>query len=143
MRSTISGRQQMPWLLSFLESVPDSNKCWPWAGQINAAGYGVAGGPLAHRKVYEVFYRPIPEGLQLDHLCKNTRCVNPKHLRVIAPDIHGSLSSKYQGRTHCSRGHAYTAENTRWRQPPDQTNPSRECLTCKREGERARRARRS
>lgn len=62
-----------------------ADECWLWTGA-NANGYGAIWGSersrakRAHRVAYELLVGPIPDGLTLDHLCRNTRCVNPKHL---------------------------------------------------------------
>ncbi len=70
---------------------PDDG-CWAWTGQIMKTGYGrvrmkdsvnSCGLELAHRAVYELLKGPIPEGLQLDHLCRNRGCVNPNHLEPV------------------------------------------------------------
>lgn len=65
--------------------------CWEWTG-CKSVGYGRIGAPsiagvkqaplLAHRVAYELMVGPIPEGLVIDHLCRNRGCVNPEHLRV-------------------------------------------------------------
>lgn len=62
-----------------------ADECWPWAGSIDSRNtYGRF--PVnkvwrrAHRVAYELLVGPIPDGLTLDHLCRNTRCVNPAHL---------------------------------------------------------------
>ena len=61
--------------------------CWNWQLALNAAGYGIIGvncrPRLAHRIAYEEFVGSIPNGLELDHLCKNKRCVNPEHLEAV------------------------------------------------------------
>ncbi len=65
--------------------------CWVWQLSINAGGYGretacEAGGKrtrLAHRGAYEDRYGPVPEGFELDHLCRVRACVNPDHLEVV------------------------------------------------------------
>lgn len=65
--------------------------CWIWQRQINADGYGVAcpGGrhvtKLAHRWYYERFVEPIPDGYEVDHLCRIESCVNPEHLEAVTP----------------------------------------------------------
>lgn len=61
--------------------------CWEWQGLKNAKGYGelfVEKKHLkAHRVAYELLVGPIPEGLTIDHLCRNTGCVNPEHLEPV------------------------------------------------------------
>jgi len=76
--------------------VPASGECWKWSGARMPCGYGrfqvdtvKAGGRkrpsgvLAHRYAYELFVGPIPAGLTIDHLCRNTSCVNPEHLEPV------------------------------------------------------------
>jgi hypothetical protein len=57
--------------------------CWIWQGHINPGGYGQYFRNykyvMAHKEVYEYFGNKIPTGMELDHLCKITCCVNPKH----------------------------------------------------------------
>lgn len=63
--------------------------CWPWLGTKSRLGYGTAATKVAgrtnqaHRVVYEALVGPIPTGLELDHLCRNTSCVNPSHLEPV------------------------------------------------------------
>jgi hypothetical protein len=67
--------------------------CWNWRGVQQGTGYGVfnisaARGDkrkrvLAHRFQYEMLYGPVPEGMELDHLCKNRLCIQPSHLEVV------------------------------------------------------------
>jgi hypothetical protein len=59
------------------------NGCWIWQGHINKKGYGrveSSGRRLAHRVAYELWVEPIPQGLQVQHLCNNQQCCNPAHL---------------------------------------------------------------
>ena len=71
----------------FLAKVQLSLLCWEWLGAVGSSGYGVFwAGPglrLAHRYAYEALVGPIPDGLDLDHLCGNTCCVNPAHLEPV------------------------------------------------------------
>ena len=60
--------------------------CWDWVGALSH-GYGHFGieGIIyrAHRVTYEWMVGPIPDGLTIDHLCKNKACVNPAHLEPV------------------------------------------------------------
>lgn len=63
-------------------------ECWEWWGAKNSSGYGSmtngkGGSALAHRRAYEIAVGPIPEGLQIDHLCLNKICVRPEHLEAV------------------------------------------------------------
>lgn len=74
--------------------------CVLWTGQRDRKGYGRTrwGGrkQLAHRVVYEIFNGPVPEGLELDHLCGVPSCVSPAHLE---PTTHqGNIISGHQRR---------------------------------------------
>ena len=70
----------------------DADGCWIWNGRLSDDGYGVldlswrGGGPkscYAHRAAYELLVGPIPDGLELDHLCFVRSCVNPAHLEAV------------------------------------------------------------
>lgn len=88
----------------------------------------------AHRVVYEEYVGPIPEGLQLDHVCHtldkdcgggftcpHRRCVNPAHLEPVTHRENAlrgvSFSAANAAKTHCANGHEYTPENTYYRKP--------------------------
>ena len=99
-------------------TVTDAGGCWVWQRSLSHGMYGnlwVDGRvQAAHRYVYEQMVRPIPEGKQLHHDCKNSRCVNPSHLMEVTPleHVHEERGS-CANRTHCPKGHAYTPENTK------------------------------
>lgn len=95
-------------------------ECWNWTGWNGHKGYGRiwvdgAGRP-AHRVSYELAKGPIPEGLVIDHLCRNPGCVNPDHLEPVTQAENNrrgiGITSVNLRKTHCIHGHAFDAENT-------------------------------
>lgn len=80
----------------------DQNGCWIWQGAIMSNGYGVyvseGISQTAHRFMYRYWIGEIADGLYLDHLCKNKRCVNPKHLEPVTQKENVKRAHKS---THC------------------------------------------
>jgi len=90
--------------------------CWNWTGSLTPLGYGYfyasAGrSRQAHRFLYEERHGPVPAELELDHLCRNPRCVNPDHLEAVSHLTNMQRSARAQ-QTHCHKGHPFTEENT-------------------------------
>jgi hypothetical protein len=88
--------------------------CIEYTGALSPKGYGEispgkAGSKPAHRAAYELLVGPIPEGLTLDHLCRNKRCVNVGHLEVVTREEN---VRRAHSRTHCPSGHEFTEANT-------------------------------
>lgn len=118
--------------------VEQPSGCWHWNGGLNSCGYGLAfyaGRSLgAHRMAWELFRGPIPAGLEIDHLCRVPRCVNPLHLEPVThrenmrrnPDTTAAVNAR---KTHCKAGHPFTPENTRV-QPGRDGAPWRACRAC-------------
>lgn len=104
----------------FLSSVRvDDNGCWIWTRSQVTNGYGAfwdGGAITAHRWAYLHFIAPIPEGLQIDHLCRVRLCCNPQHLEPVTPAenvLRGDgLSAVNARKTECKRGHEFTEANT-------------------------------
>lgn len=94
--------------------------CWEWTGSHNGQGYGrfyLDGKKVyTHRYAYEQTNGPIPDGLVIDHLCRNPKCCNPEHLEpvTVSENALRGLTGKTERRlkTHCKRGHEYNTENT-------------------------------
>lgn len=76
----------------------DGGGCWLWAGYRNPKGYG------PHRRAYEALVGPVPDGMQLDHLCRVRHCVNPEHLEPVTAQENVLRSPLVTPRTSCRRG---------------------------------------
>lgn len=104
----------------FAANIKLSDGCWEWIGTKRNKGYGsfYIHGTFyvqAHRFCYELLSGPIPAGLTLDHLCRNTSCVNPDHLEPVTNrenTLRGFNPCAMNARkTRCKNGHEFTQEN--------------------------------
>ncbi len=101
--------------------ISESNDCWNWDAYVDPDGYGrfVLNGRTfrAHRASYVLFIGPIPDGLEIDHLCRNRGCVNPSHIEAVSRRTNWlrsqSPSAINLSKTHCINGHAFDTANTR------------------------------
>lgn len=92
--------------------------CWEWRGHQGPNGYGQLGGDgttyRVHRLVYVMLVGPVPDGLVLDHLCRNRLCANPAHLEPVPEFVNfvrGASPSAVAFRTDtCKRGHSLDLE---------------------------------
>lgn len=140
------GKGRTPYLRTltqrFWSKVSKSEACWLWVGTVGSNGYGYlrhqGKDRLGHRLAYELLVGPIPEGLELDHLCRNRRCVRPDHLEAVTHQVNvrrGRGGEHNATKTHCPWGHPYDEANTVTR------DGRRFCLACRRERDRGRRGR--
>lgn len=117
---------RVPLPYRFWQKVEKTAGCWIWKAARDRDGYGfftpIHGKHLrAHRVAYELLKGPIPEGLQIDHLCRNTSCVNPNHLEPVTHLENNrrgvtSFSARNRRKTHCPKGHPYSGDNlARWK----------------------------
>lgn len=104
----------------FWSKVQKTETCWKWQGGKHSNGYGrfypkhdVEVG--AHEFAYTLQSGAIPEGKELDHLCKNRDCVNPSHLEPVTHHENllrgATIPAKNAVKTHCIRGHPLEGDN--------------------------------
>lgn len=119
------------------EYAPHLGPCWLWTAAEDGHGYGnffrgptrADGYVKAYTMAYELEVGPVPEGKQLDHLCRVTLCVRPSHLEPVTQRtnvLRGvSIAVKNAAATECIRGHAFDEVNTIVR--PDGRRNCRAC----------------
>lgn len=104
------------WVERFWTKVDKAdNGCWGWIAYRDPDGYGnfsIEGRTKrSHRVAYELLISSIPEGMQLDHLCRNRGCVNPDHLEPVTCRENILRGESFQARnarkTHCLHGHLF------------------------------------
>lgn len=82
-----------------------------------------------HRVVYELVVGPIPDGMQLDHLCRQRACCNPDHLEPVTCLVNVRRGIGHGSETHCPKGHPYSGENLQIHQ--NKGGPRRVCKQCR------------
>lgn len=127
-------------------SIDLKTNCWNWTGSCNSGGYGhttfKSKCESVHRLIYAWLVKPIPRNKgrnipQLDHLCKNIKCCNPKHLELVSFKeniLRGdSPSAKHARQTHCKNGHKLPDKPNYFRK--NGRSAERICLICRKEHE--------
>src|SRR3972149_166160 len=131
-----------PALTRFIEKYRRTETCWQWTGTHTDTGYGKVFMDRrlwqAHRAAYVLYIGPIPDGLDIDHLCENKGCVNPEHLRPLdhrTNVLRGNhLFARRSRMTVCEKGlHDLPPANT----IPENNGVNRRCRECRRASTRA------
>ena len=125
----------------FWAKVQKTDGCWNWVGgkrRVKRLYYGVFGithsyhnyeTVPAHRFSYELTRGAIPEDKELDHVCRNSLCVNPDHLEAVSHKVNMQRSS-WALKTHCPKGHPLSGDNLA---PYELKLGHRKCVICKQE----------
>lgn len=141
-RTYISGGHEYDRFWAYVNRDVLEDQCWEWTGALSD-GYGYFKRAVgleprmvkAHRYAYTYLLGEIPEGLVLDHLCRNRKCVNPLHLEPVTNEeniLRGESGPARNARkTHCPQGHPYDELNTY-----THTSGWRQCKTCRNEAVR-------
>lgn len=121
--------------------MPEPNTgCWLWLAQTSQSGYGQmnVGGESkrAHRVAWELYCGPIPPGMVIDHICRQTLCVNPDHLRVVTPRVNALENSASRAALNAQKERCPRCGDS-FRGRPNR----RYCLTCKNRRQQERRDR--
>lgn len=142
----------MPTEQRFWTHVDKTAECWLWTSTTDGNGYGrfrhgsrSTGETVvqAHVFAYELAHGPVPEGLELDHLCRVHGCVRPNHLEPVTHRVNVRRGVAPAGvnsrKTHCPNNHPYDEQNTRWRPRTAKGTMYRACARCERDRSRRRR----
>lgn len=108
-----SRRRTIEKIRRLVDEALSEGACVLWPGSLDKDGYGRCpnGWTGAHRVSYEAFNGFVPNGLDVHHTCNTKACINPAHLVVMTRAEHNRLHP-LATKTHCSRGHEFTPENT-------------------------------
>lgn len=115
-------------LLCYTYSMIRTDDCWHFAGHINSNGYGIVFSQGKRFYAHRLMLGNPSVKLQVDHLCRNRRCINPNHLELVSRRVNIIRGISPAGlnarKTHCLNGHKFTKENTLL------SKDGRRCRTC-------------
>jgi hypothetical protein len=129
----------------FWAKVRPTGFCWEWIAGTDHGGYGrfrhEQRTAMAHRVAYGFLVGPIEDGLHVDHLCRNRKCVNPDHMDLVTNEENirrGFGPNHFHSlKTHCPEGHPYDGYNLKME------NGKRRCRVCRNKVQRESRRRRT
>ena len=114
---------------------PKLGPCWLWTATKSSEGYGLyyvtdKRRVPAHRLAYVDRLGLVPDGLELDHLCRIRNCVRPDHLEAVTTRVNilrgEGLAARLARPTHCVNGHPLSGDNLY----PRPRAQGRVCRTC-------------
>lgn len=115
-----NGWPRLPLAQRFAQRVAlaGNGECWGWTGIKDRLGYSRINGRVittyAHRMAYILMVGPIPEGMELDHICRNRSCVNPSHLRVCTHSENLRNTGKMRTNTSGFKGVSWHKSEKKW-----------------------------
>jgi hypothetical protein len=145
-RYAANRRRRVDQLWNFVDRSAGIDACWPWRGRVDHSGRGRYGRAdidgvtrTAHRLIYLLAGFPIPPNWEVDHLCRNRLCCNPRHLEAVPRDENRRRAGGvFLRRPKCLRGHVLVGANLYVR-PGPRREGRRACRECNRERDRRRR----
>lgn len=140
-------------MIATVYEVGRPDDCWLYAStNVGSTGHGMIyegykDGKSRYQQVYRVMYEnmvgPIPDGLELDHLCEVPQCINPAHLEPVTHQE--NILRHYRRQTHCRNGHPYSGR-VYWKKQKanistiNPTGLTRKCAVCHGDGKKRARA---
>lgn len=116
----------------------EGTRCWIWIASLTLAGYGQfktrdrVSMHVAHKWAYQQLVGPVPNGLELDHLCRRRACVRPTHIEAVTHLENVRRGNGNGSQTHCPQGHPYSLDNTYRNQSGRTYRRCKQCIRARR-----------